>query len=61
MLPPEVVDRLRELSGQGLGSTRIARVLGISRNSVRRDLAGATVGLQERPAGRRLDVRISVA
>src|SRR6516162_644312 len=55
MLPPEVVDRLRELSGQGLGSKRIARVLGISRNSVRRYLAGATVGFQERPAARRLD------
>jgi transposase len=55
MLPPEVVDRIRELSDQGLGSKRIARVLGISRNSVRRYLAGATVGFQERPAARRLD------
>ena len=33
MLEPEVVDRIRELSGQGLGSKRIARQLGISRNS----------------------------
>ena len=49
MLKPEVVDRIRELSGQGLGSKRIARVLGVSRNSVRRYLAGATVGFQERP------------
>jgi transposase len=55
MLKPEVVDRIRELSGQGLGSKRIARQLGISRNSVRRYLAGATVGFQERPAARRLD------
>ena len=55
MLEPEVVDRIRELSGQGLGSKRIARQLGISRNSVRRYLAGATVGFQERPAARRLD------
>jgi transposase len=55
MLDPEVVDRIRELSGQGLGSKRIARQLGISRNSVRRYLAGATVGLQQRPAARRLD------
>jgi transposase len=55
MLRPEVVDRIRELSGQGLGSKRIARMLGVSRNSVRRYLAGATVGFQERPAARRLD------
>jgi transposase len=49
------VDRIHELSGQGLGSKRIARQLGISRNSVRRYLAGATVGFQERPQARRLD------
>jgi transposase len=55
MLEPEVVDRIREFSGQGLGSKRIARELGVSRNSVRRYLAGATVGFQERPAARRLD------
>jgi transposase len=55
MLEPEVVDRIHELSGQGLGSKRIARQLGISRNSVRRYLAGATVGYQERPAARCLD------
>src|SRR3954465_15887459 len=55
MLEPEVVDRIRELSGQGLGSKRMARELGASRNSVRRCLAGATVGFQERPAARRLD------
>lgn len=55
MLESEVVDRIHELSGRGLGSKRIARQLGISRNSVRRYLAGATVGFQERPAARRLD------
>ncbi len=55
MLLPEVVDRIRELSGQGLGSKRIARQLGISRNTVRRYLAGAMVGFQERPAARLLD------
>src|SRR5208283_2253137 len=55
MLEPDVVDRIHELSGQGLGSKRIARQLGISRNSVRRYLAGATVGFQERLAARRLD------
>jgi transposase len=55
MLEPEVVDRIHELSGQGLGSKRIARTLRVSRNTVRRYLAGATVGFQERPAARRLD------
>src|SRR5262249_32616190 len=55
MLTPEVVDLIHELSGQGRGSKRIARQLGISRNSVRRYLAGARVGIQERLAARRLD------
>ena len=55
MLKPEVVDRIRELSGQGLGSKRIARVLGVSRNAVRRYLNGAMVGFQERPGARCLD------
>jgi transposase len=54
MLPPTVVDRIRELDGQGLGSKRIARELHIARNTVRRYLAGATVGFQERPTARRL-------
>jgi len=55
MLEPEVVDRIRELSGHGFGSKRIARTLKISRNTVRRYLAGATAGFQERPAARCLD------
>jgi transposase len=55
MLEPELVDRIHELSGRGLGSKRIARALRVSRNTVRRYLAGATVGFQERPAARRLD------
>jgi transposase len=55
MLKPEVVDRIRELSARGLGSKRIARLLGVARNSVRRYLAGATFGHQRRPAARRLD------
>lgn len=55
MLTPAVVDRIRELAGQGLGSKRIARQLRISRNTVRRYLAGATAGFQERPATRCLD------
>jgi transposase len=55
MLKPVLVDLVRELAGQGLGSKRIARQLGLSRNSVRRYLAGATVGFQQRPAARCLD------
>ena len=55
MLQAEVVDRIRELAGQGLGTKRIARRLGISRNTVRRYLTGATVGFHERPAARLLD------
>jgi transposase len=55
MLKPEVVDRIRELADRGLGRKRIARLVGVSRNSVRRYLAGAPVGYQERPAARRLD------
>ncbi len=54
MLPPSIVDGIRELDGQGLGSKRIARMLHISRNTVRHYLAGATVGFQERPKARRL-------
>ncbi|WP_165229409.1 IS21 family transposase [Aquisphaera insulae] len=55
MLSPGVVDRIRELAGQGVGSKSIARTLRISRNTVRRYLAGATAGSQRRPASRRLD------
>lgn len=55
MLKPEVVDRIREWAGQGIPVKQIARRLGIARNSVRRYLAGARVGFQDRPAARRLD------
>ena len=55
MLKPDVVDRIREWAGQGVRVKEIARRLGIARNSVRRYLAGARVGFQERPAARRLD------
>ena len=55
MIKPEVVDRIRKLAARGLGTKRIARLVGVSRNSVRRYLAGATVGDQQRHAARRLD------
>ena len=55
MLEPDVVDRIRELSGQGLGANGLLDSWGSPRNSVRRYLAGATVGFQERLAARRFD------
>jgi transposase len=55
MLKPDVVDRIREWAGRGVPVKQIARRLGIARNSVRRYLAGARVGFQDRPAARRLD------
>jgi transposase len=55
MLPSETVDQIRELAARGLGAKRIARQLRLARNTVRRYLAGAPVGFQERPAARRLD------
>lgn len=55
MLKPDVVDRIREWAAEGVGVKQIARRLGIARNSVRRYLAGARVGFQDRPAARRLD------
>jgi transposase len=55
MLKPDVVDRIREWTSQRVGVKQIARRLGIARNTVRRYLAGARVGFQDRPAARRLD------
>jgi transposase len=55
MLKPDVVDRIREWTNQQVGVKQIARRLGIARNTVRRYLAGARVGFQDRPAARRLD------
>src|SRR5580704_13614434 len=56
MLKPDVVDQILEWAGQGIRVKEIARRLGIARNSVRRYLAGARVGFQDRPAARRLDL-----
>ena len=53
MLASGLVDLVRDLSHEGQGITRIARRLGISKNTVRRYLAGAPAGHQQRPAARR--------
>lgn len=55
MLSPDVVDRIHELSKSGSGVKRIAKQLLISRNTVRRYLAGGKPGRQVRLKTRRLD------
>jgi hypothetical protein len=49
MLEPEVVNRIRAISGQRLGTKRIARELKISLNTERRYLSNGAAGFQERP------------
>jgi transposase len=53
MLASELVDLVRDLAREGQPIKAIARRLGISKNTVRRYLAGAAPGHQERPAARR--------
>jgi transposase len=56
MVEAEAVREMRELAGRGWGAKRIARELGLARNTVRRYLrGGAGAEVQERPAARRLD------
>ncbi len=56
MLDPEIVERIRLLQQLRWGSKRIARELGVARNSVRRYLrGGAAVAVQARPNARTLD------
>jgi len=50
----ELVTAIRELAGRGWGSKAIARELSVARNTVRRYVRGASVGVQHRPAARRL-------
>lgn len=55
MLEGELVAVIRELAGRGVGSKRIARTVGVARNTVRRYLREAIVtGMQRRPTARRL-------
>jgi transposase len=56
MVDPEVVLQVRGLRAQGWGAKRIARELGIARNTVKRYLRGGEDALvQERPTARALD------
>ena len=56
MVEAEAVRQMRDLVARGWGSKRIARELGLARNTVRRYLrGGAAAEAQERPAARRLD------
>src|SRR5688500_16443600 len=50
----ELVTAIRELASRGWGSKAIARALQVARNTVRRYLRGASIGVQVRPASRRL-------
>src|ERR1700761_1778066 len=49
MVDPEIVKQLRGLAALGWGTKRIARELGIARNSVRRYLRDAAAETQTRP------------
>ena len=56
MVESEVVRQMRELAAQHWGAKRIARVLGIARNTVRRYLRGGPrAEVQVRPQARALD------
>jgi transposase len=56
MIEAEAVRRLRQLQARGWGSKRIARELGLARNTVRRYLRGGPVAeKQVRPSARALD------
>jgi transposase len=56
MVEAEAVRQMRDLVARGWGSKRIARELGLARNTVRRYLrGGGAAEVQVRPAARRLD------
>ncbi|MBL0219993.1 MAG: IS21 family transposase [Myxococcales bacterium] len=62
MVDPEIVKHLRALKALGWGTKRIARELGIARNSVRRYLReGAAAETQTRPGAWTLDAEQQVA
>jgi transposase len=56
MVEAEAVREMRELAARGWGAKRIARELGLARNTVRRYLRGGPAAeVQERPTARCLD------
>src|SRR5882724_11491268 len=55
MVAAEVVRQMAQLAQLGWGAKRIARELGVARNTVRRYLRGARAEVQEHFAARRLD------
>jgi transposase len=55
MVAAEVVRQMGQLAELGWGAKRIARELGVARNTVRRYLRGAPAEVQEHLAARRLD------
>ncbi len=56
MVEAEAVREMRELAAKGWGAKRIARELGLARNTVRRYLRGGPAAeIQERPTARCLD------
>src|SRR3954465_9056869 len=55
MVPAEAVRHMGQLAELGWGAKRIARELGLARNTVRRYLRGARAQVQEHLAARRLD------
>jgi transposase len=58
MVEAEAIREMRELAARGWGAKRIARELGLARNTVRRYLRGGpSAEVQERPSARRLDHR----
>jgi transposase len=55
MVEPEVVVRIRALGAMGWGAKRVAREVGVARNTVRRYLrGGGAAEVQARPCARRL-------
>src|SRR5574340_1575668 len=56
MVEAEAVREMRELAAKGWGAKRIARELGLARNTVRRYLrGGAAAEVQRHPSQQRLD------
>ena len=55
MIEPEVVRQMRLLREAGWGAKRIAREVGVARNTVRRYLRSAHADVQTRPSRRALD------